>query len=60
MPANRVVLVAPGDLEPVERGRLDASDVLELGPGEPGWLETMLPPAGRVSLHIDLGVLDPS
>jgi arginase len=54
LPARRVVLVGARDLEPAERRRLDASDVVEAGP-------RAIPVAsGRVSLHIDLDVLDPS
>jgi arginase len=60
VPADRVVLVGVRDLEAAERQRLDASDVIEVGPGEVERLETVLPPAERMSLHIDLDVLDPA
>ena len=60
LPAHRVVLAGARDVEPAERERLDASAVIELGPGETRRLATMLPLAGRTSLHIDLDVLDPS
>jgi arginase len=60
MPAERVVLAGVRDLEPAERRRLDASDVIELGPDETGKLEAALPLAERTSLHIDLDVLDPA
>ena len=59
LPADRVVLAGVRDLEPGERRRLDASDVIELGPDRIGGLGAALPPAERVSLHIDLDVLDP-
>jgi arginase len=60
LPAGRVVLGGVRDLEPGERRRLDASDVIELGPGEIDRLGTALPAAERVSLHLDLDVLDPA
>jgi arginase len=60
MPAERVVLAGVRDIEPAERRRLDASDLIELGPDEIGRLAAMLPPAERTSLHIDLDVLDPA
>ena len=52
VPADRVVLVGARDLDPAERARLDASAIAE-GRG-------VLPAAERVSLHIDLDVLDPA
>ena len=60
LPAGRVVLVGARDLEPGERRRLDASVVVELGPGDSGRLAASLPATRRVSLHIDLDVLDPA
>jgi arginase len=60
MPAERAVLVGARDVEPAERRRLDAADLVELGPGETGRLEAALPLAERTSLHIDLDVLDPA
>ena len=60
LPAERVVLAGVRDLEPAERRRLDASELIELGQGEIGRLAAMLPPAARTSLHIDLDVLDPA
>jgi arginase len=60
LPAERVVLVGVRDVEPGERRRLDAFDLVELGPGETGRLGAVLPTSGRTSLHIDLDVLDPS
>jgi len=60
MPAERVVLAGVRDVEPAERRRLDASDLIELGPGAVARLGTALPPAERTSLHIDVDVLDPA
>jgi arginase len=60
LPARRVVLGGVRDLEPGERRRLDSSDVFELEPSRIGQLGTALPEAQRVSLHIDLDVLDPA
>jgi arginase len=59
LPAGRVVLAGVRDVEPAERRRLDGSELLELGPGDVGRIET-LPLPGRTSLHIDLDVLDPA
>ena len=58
LPADRVVLVGARDLEPSERERLDASAIVELE--DVSRLAAMMPTAERVSLHIDLDVLDPS
>ena len=60
LPADRVVLVAARDVDAGERARLDASPVTELGPADIGGLAQVLPDAGRVSLHVDLDVLDPA
>ena len=60
MPAGRVVLAGARAVDTAERRRLDASAVIELGPGETGRLGTRLPLAERMSLHIDLDVLDPA
>ena len=60
MPAERVVLAGVRDVEPLERRRLDTSDVIEFGPSETGRVGAMLPLAERTSLHIDLDVLDPA
>lgn len=60
VPADRVVLVGARDIEPAERERLDASAVVELGPHETKRLATALRRTQRVSLHIDLDVLDPA
>jgi arginase len=60
LPAERVVLVGARDLEAAERARLDASAVVQLGPGEEGALAERLPATGRLSLHLDLDVLDPA
>lgn len=60
VPADRVVLVGARDIEPRERQRLDASDVVELPPGETSRLASELPQSDRLSLHIDLDVLDPA
>jgi arginase len=54
LPAERVVLVGVRDAEPGEQRRLAASAVVEARPRE------IRPPAPRVSLHIDLDVLDPA
>jgi arginase len=54
VPAERVVLVGVRDVEPGERRRLDASAIVEAGPGD------IRPATARVSLHLDLDVLDPS
>lgn len=59
LPTDRVVLVGARDLEPSERERLDASAIVELEPRDAGRLAAMMPAAERVSLHIDLDVLDP-
>jgi arginase len=59
LPAERVVLAGVRDVETGERRRLDASKVIELTPGGTPRLGTVLPPARRVSLHVDLDVLDP-
>lgn len=59
LPADRVVLIGARDVEPGERQRLDASEIVELGPGDTGRLASSLPSAKRVSLHVDLDVLDP-
>jgi arginase family enzyme len=53
------VLAGVRDVEPAERRRLYGSELLELGPGDVGRIET-LPLPGRTSLHIDLDVLDPA
>ena len=60
LPAERVVLAGIRDLEPGERRAARRVRGLELGPGEAGGLEATLPAAGRVSLHVDLDVLDPA
>jgi arginase len=52
--AERVVLVGARDVEPAERRRLDTSGIVEAGPRD---IRVSSP---RVSLHIDLDVLDPS
>jgi len=56
VPADQVVLVGVRDLEPAERSRLDASAIAEIEHGELAGL----PLPERVSLHIDLDVLDPA
>ena len=60
LPADRVVLAGVRDVERAERGRLDASAVTVLGPGDVSRLATVVPPAARLSLHIDLDVIDPA
>ena len=61
---DRVVLVGARDIERMERIRLDASSIAELGPDAVARLGEMLeerrPAMERVSLHVDLDVLDPS
>ena len=59
LPAECVVLAGARDVEPGERRRLAASDLVELA-REIGRLGAVLPAAGRTSLHIDLDVLDPA
>ncbi len=58
--AGRVVLAGARDVDAGERERLDRSDVVELAPAEIGRLGEALPAGERVSLHLDLDVLDPS
>lgn len=60
LPTARVVLAGARDLEQAERRRLGAADLIELSPDQIGRLATVLPAAERVSLHIDLDVLDPA
>ena len=56
---ERVVLVGGRDLEPAERERLAAADMVHVGEREVGGLGAALGAAGsRVSLHLDLDVLD--
>ncbi len=60
LPAGEVVLLGARDMEPGERERLDASEVVELGTSATERLPDALPAATRTSLHIDLDVLDPA
>jgi arginase len=60
LPADRVVLAGARDVDAGERERLARSGVVELAPGEIGRLGETLPAGERVSLHLDLDVLDPS
>jgi arginase len=60
MPAARVVLGGARDVEPGERRRLDASGIVALGANDVAALATAVPSVERVSLHVDLDVLDPA
>ncbi len=60
LPADRVVLAGARDVDAGERRRLDAAPVVELGPEDVGRLASVLPQAGRASLHLDLDALDPA
>lgn len=59
LPAARVVLAGARDVEPGERRRLEASGIAVLGAGEIRALPATVPDPGRISLHVDLDVLDP-
>jgi arginase len=59
LPIDQVLLVGARDVDEGERARLDAARVAELGPDEVGGLAHALPFADRLSLHVDLDVLDP-
>jgi arginase len=56
--ADRVVLVGGRDVEAAERVRLNAAGVVQLAATDR--LAASLPSAERVSLHVDLDVLDPA
>jgi arginase len=58
--AGRVVLAGARDVDPAERARLDASGVVEIGVDDIGVLPSKLGGFERVSLHVDLDVLDPA
>jgi arginase len=60
LPAGDVVLVGVRDAEPGERDRLDRSSVVEVGPGAVASFGEALPGPRRISLHVDLDVLDPA
>jgi arginase len=60
LPAARVVLAGARDIDDGERARLDASDVVELAPSDVDAVADHLAGVERVSLHIDLDVLDPA
>ena len=60
LPAERVVLAGARALEPAEQRRVDASGMVQVAAAEVAGLEAALPDAARVSLHLDLDVLDPS
>jgi arginase len=57
---DRVVLVGARDVDPGERSRLDASAVVEVGVDDIAALPAKLRGFDRVSLHVDLDVLDPA
>ena len=61
VPAEHVVLVGARDLSPAEEGRLAASRVRRVGPGEPlePALEDLAARVSSIYLHVDLDVLDP-
>lgn len=61
LPATRVVLAGARDLEPSEEERLAASDIVTVAVERIGTLGEAVGEldAGRVSLHVDLDVLDP-
>jgi arginase len=58
--SGKVVLAGARDIDPGERARLDASDVVEVGVDDIGALPATLGGFERVSLHVDLDVLDPA
>jgi arginase len=58
--ARQVVLVGARDIDTGERARLDASDVVEVAVDDIGVLPSALAGFDRVSLHVDLDVLDPA
>ena len=60
VPARQILLVGVRDVEAAERERLEASELRELPAGEVGELASRWPPGDRVSLHLDLDVLDPA
>jgi arginase len=57
LPASDVLLVGVRDTEPAERARLDASPITESATAD---IAALLPAPSRVSLHLDLDVLDPA
>ena len=62
LPEDRILLAGVRDVEPGERERLDRSAIHRLDAGDIGRLPALLDrlPAQRISLHVDLDVLDPS
>jgi arginase len=62
LPEEDVVLVGVRDMEAGERERLERSAIRRVGAGEIRRLADEVDglPAGRVSLHVDLDVLDPA
>lgn len=57
LPAADVLLVGVRDTEPAERARLEASPLTQCATRD---IAALLPAPRRVSLHLDLDVLDPS
>ncbi len=64
LPEDRVVLVGARDFDGGERERLGTSAIAYVEPGRleelPEHLQGLRPAVRRVSLHVDLDVLDPS
>ena len=62
LPEDRILLAGVRDVEPGERERLDRSAIHRLDARDIGRLPALLDrlPAQRISLHVDLDVLDPS
>ena len=57
---EQVILAGVRDIDPAEHRRLTQSDVIVLGPRQVVDIEERLDPVDRISLHVDLDVLDPS
>jgi arginase len=62
LPEDRILLAGVRDVEPGERDRLARSAIHRLDAGDIGRLPALLDrlPAQRISLHVDLDVLDPA
>jgi arginase len=62
LPEDRILLAGVRDVEPGERERLDRSAIHRLDAGDIGRLPALLDrlAAQRISLHVDLDVLDPA
>ena len=57
---EQVILAGARDFDPTEHERLATSDVIVLGPRQVANVEERLGEVERISLHVDLDVLDPS